>query len=164
MNSNVSLYNNLNGDGDPPKWYPNYSKTQSGYRQSFIFAEGLGFQGGFYYSMHTKITYDYLGTPYIYVSASAYSPNAEKTAIDVTYFCTVSVYQNESLIREGPLPQPDMNTPRIGIEKFTYIGSGYLELPTDSNNVSVMITISYRRLDENGYAFPESPYIFTIKF
>ena len=149
---------------------PNYTEqsfSQRGFQGSWTSAEGVGAAGGFFYEMHGKVFQDTKGQWYVYASSSAWAPAAEKQADVVTYYSSISVLANGKPIDKltGNLRVWNPNVPRIGQAKFTYIGNGYMPLPSTGNNICIEISITYNIYKWwNGHSFPNKPYIYRINF
>lgn len=147
---------------------PNYTEqtfSESGFQNSWINAEGIGFAGGFFYSIGGRVFEGYSGIWYIYVSSSALAPAAEQQAQSVSYYTTITVFENgKQLYRDNlKIWNPDKNI--LLQEGLSFIGDGYLKLPEIGNNITIEISTTYNMYQFwNGYAYPNSPYVFTIKF
>jgi RHS repeat-associated protein len=146
---------------------PNYSEmsfNKSGFNNSFTMAEGVGIAGGFFYDLNGKV-FNNEGLWQIYASASAWAPFAEMQSDRVSYYATLTVYENGERLYSDNLKIWNPNIQRIGKQNFTYIGNGYMVLPSSGKNISVEVSINYCTYKWwNGHAYPMRPYIFSIKF
>ncbi len=149
---------------------PNYyekSFSEQGYQRSRTISEGVGITGGFWYALNGKIYKDSKGKWYVYAQTSAFAPAAESKADAITYYSKITVLENGNPIEtySGNLQVWDTSIERIGDARYTYIGSGYMPLPTSGGNISIEISISYNMYQWwNGHASPNPPYIYKINF
>jgi len=147
--------------------YQEQTFSQSGYNNSWTSAEGVGAAGGFFYSLNGRVLKDARGKWYVYASSAAWAPAAEKQALSITYYSTITVLENGKALdtHRGNLRVWDSGILRIGQENFTYIGDGYMPLPITGNNISVEISITYNMYQFwNGHAFPKTPFVYRINF
>ena len=158
----LSISNAANG-GEPD--YSAQSFSQSGFQGSWTSAEGVGQAGGFFYSLYVEVIQNINGDWYVYAKASAMAPAAEIKADFINYYSTITVLENGITVNKANLQIWNPNITRIGQENFTYIGDGYMPLPTTGNNISVEINITYNMYQFlNGHSFPQTPYVHTINF
>jgi RHS repeat-associated protein len=161
----VPMYSNALTDGHGGAMYAEQTFSENGYQNSWTSAQGVGINGGFFYSLSGRVLKDKNEQWYVYASASAWAPAAESQALSINYYSTINVLEDGNSIFRGNLRVWEQNITRLGIKNYTFIGDGYMPLPKSGHNISVEISITYNIYQFwNGHAFPKSPYVYTIIF
>ena len=147
---------------------PNYSEQSfafQDYQFSPISAENIGINGGYEYSLHGNVAKNKKGNWYVYASASAWAPAAERQSDWIMYLGLITVFEGDNMLYSGNLRTWNNSTDYLVSRNHTYIGNGYMPLPATGNNISVEIKINYNMNQGiNTYAYPMTPYIYRINF
>lgn len=153
------------GGGTPNYGYKNYSFALTGYKNTFTNAEGVGINGGFFYTVGGRVYQNYSGEWFVYVTASAWAPSAEKHADQIIYESSVSVVRNGNVIAKRILSDPKSKTPYIVPTDYTFIGIAYMMLPEYTIDTIIRIKVTYNMYQYfNGFVHPQYPFVHNIKF
>ncbi len=121
-----------------------------------------------YVCSDVKVQQNSEGTWVIYASASAYAPVAELNADQIDYYCNISIYSGDELISSGNLKDWDPDASRItcaDYSNYTYIGYGYMDLPSTGHDIRVSISIYYKMFQVyKRWASPNPYYYYNINF